>query len=99
MGQPSTMHDVRSFRGLPPSIGLRSEVSRALQLQRLAGERRRLVREVELARKRQQTVEARLREVDGQIADLESRPIARPIAGGIEAPPAASDRHALTLEY
>jgi hypothetical protein len=94
------MHEVRSLRGLPPSIGLRSEVSRALQLQRLAAERRRLVREVELATRRQQTIEKRLIDLAGQISELEGRPILGPVAGGIEAPPAAvGNRHALTLEY
>jgi hypothetical protein len=94
------MHDVRSLRGLPPSIGLRSEVSRALQLQRLAAERRRLVREGELATKRQRTIDQRLLDLDGEIAELEGRKIVGPVAGGIEAPPiAGGNRHALTLEY
>ena len=94
------MHEVRSLRGLPPSIGLRSEVSRALQLQRLAAERRRLIREVEVATRRQQTIERRLLDLDGEIAELGGRKIVGPVAGGIEAPPAAvGNRHALTLEY
>ncbi len=100
MPQPKTMHDVRTMRRLPPPMGLRSEISRALQLQQLAGERRRLDRELELALKKLKSVQVRLQEIAVQIADMEGRAITGPIRGGIEAPPQAVDnRHQLTVEY
>lgn len=99
MGEPKTMHSVRSLRGMPPAMGLRSETSRMLQLHRLALERMRLVREMELSRKRQATIELRLQEVAAQIAGLE-RLISRPVRAGIEpAPPAEGRRRQLTVEY
>lgn len=99
MAAPRTMHDVRTLRKLPSPMGLRSEQSRALQLHRLALERKRLDRELDLVRQRQRTVEVRLREVDAQIADLEARLISRSAPGGIEPPPVQGGRPQLTVEY
>ncbi len=94
------MRDVRSLRGLPSPMGLRSESSRALHLHRLSGERRRLDREIELSRQRQRTLESRLAEVDAEIAELKARLISRPIPGGIEPPLSAQGgRSQLTVEY
>jgi hypothetical protein len=101
MGQPKTMRDVRSLNRLPSPMGLRSEQSRALQLHRLALERKRLDREFELGRQKQRTVELRLRAVDAQMADLGARLISGPVPGGIDSPlpPRRGGRSELTVEY
>jgi hypothetical protein len=85
---------------MPPPMGLRNETSRALQLHRLTGERKRLERELELVRQRLRTVQTRLQEVDAQVADLEGRPLAPAIRSGLDAPqPARDNRPQLTVEY
>jgi septal ring factor EnvC (AmiA/AmiB activator) len=100
VAQPKTFHDLRSGRRLPPSIGLRSEQTRESQLQVLAGDRRRLDRELALTAQRLRALEANLRELETQIEALEHRPVSAAALGGIEAPLRAdAPASLLTVEY
>jgi hypothetical protein len=99
MGEPKTMHDVKSMSRLAPPMRLRTEIDRALLLSRLASERRRIERELALGRQRQRSLEARRDELDAQIVDIETRRISQPIRTGIGPPLSADIRQHLTLEY
>jgi hypothetical protein len=65
-----TNHDLRSVHDMPPAMGLRSEASYFIQIQRLSGERVRLTRELALARERVERAQMRLHDVAATIEKL-----------------------------
>ncbi len=70
MADPKTMHDVRSIRSVSTRAMPSSEGAIFLQLHRLASEKLRLEREVELWLRKKDRIEARLNEIEHQMEAL-----------------------------
>ena len=70
MADPKTMHDVRSIRSVSTRAMPSSEGAIFLQLHRLASEKLRLEREVELWLRKKDRIEARLTEIEHQMEAL-----------------------------
>ncbi|MBI4317320.1 MAG: hypothetical protein HY675_02425 [Chloroflexi bacterium] len=70
MAGPKTMHDIRSLRSVATRAIPTSEGAVFLQLHRLASEKLRLEREVELWQRKKDRIEKRLIELEQQMENL-----------------------------
>ena len=70
MTGPKTMHDVRSLRSVASRAIPTSEGAVFLQLHRLASEKLRLEREVDLWLRKKERIEIRLSEIEHQMDNL-----------------------------
>ncbi len=77
MAGPKTMHDVRTARSVATRAMPTSEGAIFLQLHRLASEKLRLEREVELWLRKKERIEQRMGEIEQQMERL------RPICSGV----------------
>lgn len=70
MVQPRTMHDIRTLRSVPSRAAPSNEGAMFLQLHRLASEKLRLEREVELWLRKKERIEKRLSEIEHQMESM-----------------------------
>ncbi|MBI4306771.1 MAG: hypothetical protein HY678_10675 [Chloroflexi bacterium] len=97
MAGPKTMHDIRSIRSVATRAVPTSEGAVFLQLHRLASEKLRIEREVELWQRKKDRIEKRLIEIEHQMENLRTLSPSLTVEEKINKPRAAW-RH-VTLEY
>jgi predicted nuclease with TOPRIM domain len=107
MPTPKSLHDLRTMR----SVRTRpvSEVQAYLEMNRLAGERRRLERELEMGSQKIERIQRRLDEIEeqlqGQMSELgfarhdNHAEVAMPRGRGSKAAAPESEYRQVTLEY
>jgi len=97
MAGPRSMHDIRSIRSVATRAIPTNEGAIFLQLHRLASEKLRLEREVELWLRKKERLEKRLGEIEQQMENLRSLGPGVQIESRLNSP--KRDWHQVTLEY
>ncbi|MBI4498612.1 MAG: hypothetical protein HY689_12005 [Chloroflexi bacterium] len=98
MAGPKTMHDIRTLRSVASRALPTSEGALFLQLHRLASEKLRLEREVELWLRKQERIHRRLGELERQMEHL--RQLCPSLSAEAKAtPPQRGGWRHVTLEY